>query len=99
MQKRLNGAQVRISRVALRATLCNQLGSSCPQRQIIMKMVKMAEDKKEMVNKKVPKEKMPEKKAEEKEHLLEIVRILSTDLNGKNKIRNSLRKIKGIRYG
>lgn len=56
------------------------------------------EDKKEMVNKKVPKEKMPEKKEVEKEHLLEIVRILSTDLNGKNKIRNSLRKIKGISF-
>ena len=57
------------------------------------------EEKKDFVNKKVAREKVPEKKAtEQKEHMIEIVRIMSTDLNGRLKIRNSLRKIKGIGF-
>lgn len=57
------------------------------------------EDRKDFVNKKIAREKIPEKKAvEQKEQLIEIVRILSTDLNGRLKIRNSLRKIKGISF-
>ncbi len=47
------------------------------------------------VPKDVPKK---DKKTEEKEQVLEIVRVLSTDLDGKKKIKNSLRKIKGISF-
>ncbi len=56
-------------------------------------------EKKEFVNKKVAREKAPEKRIfEEKEQMIDIVRILSTDLNGSLKIKNSLRKIKGIGF-
>ncbi len=39
-----------------------------------------------------------EKKERKSENLLEIVRLMATDLNGKIKIRDSLRKIKGINF-
>lgn len=38
------------------------------------------------------------KEAPEEEQILEIVRILSTDLNGRLNIKNSLRKIKGVSF-
>lgn len=41
---------------------------------------------------------MTEKSKEKKTKINEIVRILSTDLDGKKKIKNSLRKIKGISF-
>ena len=71
------------------------------------------EEKKEKIGpqNQSPKEKIIEKKgdvkeikkdfkkeAPEEEHILEIVRILSTDLNGKLNIKNSLRKIKGVSF-
>lgn len=39
-----------------------------------------------------------EVKKEPKEEVIEIIRVLSTDLNGKLKIKNSIRKIKGISF-
>lgn len=44
------------------------------------------------------KEKVAENGKEEEKQILEIVRFMSTDLNGKLKIKNSLRKIKGISF-
>jgi len=41
---------------------------------------------------------MTEKKEKKKEEIREIVRIFSTDLNGRKKIRDSLKKLKGISF-
>jgi len=70
----------------------------------------MAEEKKEMKEispqVQIPKQKTVKKdfkeaekiKKEEREQMIEIVRLHSTDLNGKLKIKNSLRKIRGISF-
>lgn len=44
------------------------------------------------------KKKKKSKKAKKKQEIDEIVRLLATDLDGKKKIKNSLRKIKGIGF-
>jgi len=43
-------------------------------------------------------EKQTREKSEKKERMQEIVRLLSTDLDGRIKIKNSLRSIKGINF-